>query len=100
MTYLGESAVVPDISVVREAVAHITEPALLDILLDGIEGLFLGDFHLGIGPSRDFDDHVEDAILLISVERNIVERRDDRSMLFDEDAMLWDVISRFYKTDR
>lgn len=77
MTYLWESAIVPDVSMMREAVAHITEPVLLDILFDGVERLFLGDFHFCIGPPRDFDDHVEDAILLINVEGNIMKRRDD-----------------------
>jgi hypothetical protein len=77
MTYLGESAIVPDVSVVREAVTYITEPALLDVLFDRVERLFLGDFHLGIGPPRDFDDHVEDTILLIGVERDVMERRYD-----------------------
>jgi hypothetical protein len=103
MTYLRKSAIVPDVAVVREAVAHKTEPAFLDILLDGIEGLFLGDFHLSIGPSGDFDDHVENAMLLISMERNVMERRDDGSMLLDENAVLCGVIDRclkFYETDR
>jgi len=77
MTYLWESAVIPDVSVVGEAVAHVTEPSLFDVLFDRVERLLLGDLHLGIGPPRDFDDHVEDAILLISVERNVMERRDD-----------------------
>jgi len=26
-------------------------------LLDGVEGLILGDLKLGVGPSRDFNDH-------------------------------------------
>jgi len=73
---LGESAIIPDVPVVREAVTDIAKLASLDVLFDGVEGLFLGDFHLGIGPSRNLDDHVEDAILLISVERNVMERRD------------------------
>ena len=77
MTYLGESAIIPDVSVVRETITNIAKLAPLDVLFDGVERLFLGDFHFGIGPSRNFDDHVEDAILLISVERNVVERRDD-----------------------
>lgn len=42
-TYLGEGAVVPEIALVGEAVADISELALLDILLDGVEELLLGD---------------------------------------------------------
>jgi hypothetical protein len=60
--------------VVGEAVAHVAQAALLDVLLDGIERLFLGDLHLGISPAGDFDDHVEDAIALICEERDVVER--------------------------
>ena len=74
---MGESAIVPDVSVVREAVTDVAKLAPLDILFDGVERFFLGDFHLSVGPSRNFDDHVEDAILLISVEGNVMERRDD-----------------------
>jgi hypothetical protein len=59
--------------VVREAVAHVAQTALLDVLLDGIERLLLGDFHLGVGPAGDLDDHVEDAIALIGEERDVVE---------------------------
>lgn len=77
MAYLGESTIVPDVSVMRKAVAHITKLALLDVLLDGVERLLLGDFHLCVGPPGNFDDHVKNAILLISVERDVVERRDD-----------------------
>lgn len=40
-TYLGESTVVPDISVVGEAVADVAQAALLDVLLDGVERLLL-----------------------------------------------------------
>ena len=42
-TDLGEGTVVPEVSLVREAVANIAELALLDILFDGIEGLLLAD---------------------------------------------------------
>ena len=37
MEDLGEGTVVPDVSVVREAVVHKAELALLDVLLDGVE---------------------------------------------------------------
>ena len=71
MTNLRESTVVPDVTVVREAVTDVTETALLDILLDGVERLLLGDFHLGVGPTGNLDDHVEDAIGLVSEQRNV-----------------------------
>lgn len=60
-----------------EAVAHIAQTTLLDVLFDGIERLLLGDFHLGIGPARNLDDHVEYAIVPICKERDVMERRDD-----------------------
>jgi hypothetical protein len=72
-TNLGESTVVPDISVMREAVADVAQPAFLDILFDGVEGLLLGDFHLGVGPTWDLYNHVEDTIVLVGEEGNVVE---------------------------
>ncbi|ELU40304.1 hypothetical protein AG1IA_05667 [Rhizoctonia solani AG-1 IA] len=51
---------------VGEAVADKTELALLNVLLDGIERLLLGDFHLGVGPTRNLDNHVQNAIVLVS----------------------------------
>ena len=89
MTNLRESTVVPDVTVVREAVTDVTETALLDILLDGVERLLLGDFHLGVGPTGNLDDHVEDAIGLVGKQRNVVPRRDDLSLLLSEHTVLW-----------
>jgi len=62
---LREGTVVPKVTFVREAIADKTKLALLDILLDGIEKLFLGNFHLAIGPSWDLHDHVEDSAVLV-----------------------------------
>lgn len=42
-TDLRECTIIPEVSLVREAVADITELALLDVLLDWVEGLFLAD---------------------------------------------------------
>jgi hypothetical protein len=42
-TYLGEGTVVPEITLVRKAVPHEAKFAFLDVLLDGVEGLLLGD---------------------------------------------------------
>lgn len=39
-------------------------------------------------PSWDFDHHVQDSLGLIRVKRNVMERRDDRSILFDINSML------------
>lgn len=56
-----------------ETVPDESESTLFDILLDGIEGLLFGDFHLCVSPSRNFDDHVEDAIVLVGEEWDVVE---------------------------
>jgi hypothetical protein len=77
--------------VVGEAVAHVAQAALFDILLDGIKGLFLGNFHLSIRPAGNFDNHVENAIALIGEERDIVERRDDLAVLLDINTMFWPI---------
>lgn len=76
MSYLGKSTVVPDVAVVREAVADEAELALLNVLLDGVEGLILGDLELGVGPAGNLDDHVEDVLGLVGIQRNVVEGRD------------------------
>lgn len=88
-SHLREGTVVPDVSVVGEAVADETQPALLDILFNGIEGFLLGNFHLCIRPTRNFDDHVEDAVVLVGEERDVVEGRDYGAILFDVDAVFW-----------
>jgi len=40
---LGKSTIVPDVTLVGEAVANITKLALLDILLNRVQSIFLGD---------------------------------------------------------
>lgn len=42
---------------VGETVSDVSELALLNVLLDRVERLFLGDFHLGVGPSGNLDNH-------------------------------------------
>ena len=42
-SYLGEGTVVPEVTLVGEAVADEAKLALLHILLDGVEKLLLGD---------------------------------------------------------
>jgi hypothetical protein len=59
-------------------------------LLDGVESLILGDLKLGVGPSRDFNNHylvsralsssgrghtVEDGLGLVGKEGNVAERQ-------------------------
>jgi len=82
--------------VVGEAVANVTQPTLLDILLNWVEGLFFRDLHFGIGPAGDFDDHVEDAIVLVSEEGDIVPWADGGlgHGRFEVGAMLWEVSDR------
>ena len=46
------------------------------------------DLELGICPSGNLNDHVEDGLLLVGVEGNIVERRDGDAVLLDVDAVL------------
>lgn len=46
------------------------------------------NLHLGIGPARHFDDHVEHGLALVGVQRDVVERRQRLAVLFDEDAVL------------
>ena len=87
-THLRECAVVPDVAVVGEAVADEAETALLDVLLDGVEGLLLGDLHLGVGPAGDLDHHVQDAIVLVGEEGDVVEGRDDAAVLLDVHPVL------------
>jgi hypothetical protein len=88
-TDLGESTVIPDVPMVGEAVAHVAQAALFDVLLDGIERFLLGNFHLGVRPAGNFDNHVENAIVLIGEERDVVERRDDLAVVLDINAMFW-----------
>lgn len=69
---MRKSTIVPNITMMREAVANVTQSTLLDVLLDGVEGLFFADLHFSVSPARNFDDHVEDAVILVSEERDVV----------------------------
>lgn len=44
--------------------------------------------HLSIGPAGHLNDHVEDGLLWVGIERDIVERRDGLAILLDKDAVL------------
>jgi hypothetical protein len=50
-TYAGEGTVVPEVTLVGEAVADETELALLGVLLDGVQELVLGDLDVGFAIS-------------------------------------------------
>ena len=52
------------------------------------KNLFLADLHLAICPSWDLNDHVQDGLLLVGVERNIVEGRDGNAILLNEHTVL------------
>lgn len=49
---------------------------------------------LGIGPSGNLDNHVEDGLLLVGIERDVVEGRDGDAILLNVDAVLEGVGSR------
>lgn len=42
-TYAGKCSVVPKVALVWEAIAHVSQFALLHILLDGVEEFLFGD---------------------------------------------------------
>jgi hypothetical protein len=45
-------------------------------------------FKLGIGPTRDFNNHVENVLFGVSKKRDIMERRDGDTVLFYSPAVL------------
>jgi len=85
---LWEGTIVPDVAVMGEAVANEAQAALFGILFDGVEGLLFGYFHLGVGPTGDLDDHVEDAIVPVGEKRDVVEGRDDLTVSFSVDPVI------------
>ena len=89
---MRESTIVPDVTMVGEAVANVTQSTLLDILFDGVEGLFFRDLQFGVGPAGNFDNHVEDAVVLVSEEGDIVPWADVGlgGGCFEVSAVLWE----------
>jgi len=85
---LRECAVVPDVTVVGEAVTDEAKTTFFDILFNGVETLLLRDLHLRVCPSGNLNDHVEDTKVLISEEGDIMERRYDISVLLDVNTVL------------
>lgn len=88
---LRESTVVVDVTVVREAVSDKSQLTLLGVLDDWVQLLLLGDLQLGVSPSWDLDDHVEDGLFLVGIQWDVVERRDDLTILLDEDLVVQSV---------
>lgn len=74
---------------VGEAVAYIAQPVPLDVLLDGIHELVLGDLHLRVRPARHLNDHVEDAVVLVREKWDIVERGNDIVSTLHVDSVFW-----------
>ena len=58
---------------------------------ESIDGTYL---ELGIGPSRNLNNHVQDGLLLVGVEGDIVEGRHGLAILLDVDSVLEGVGSR------
>lgn len=73
---------------VGEAVADETQATLFDVLFDGVESLLLGDFHLGVGPAGDLDDHVEDAIVPVGEKRDVMEGGNDLTVSLDVHSVI------------
>lgn len=46
---------------------------------------------LGVGPSRDLDDHVQNGLLRIGIERDVVEGRDGDTVFLEVHAVLQSV---------
>lgn len=43
---------------------------------------------LSVGPAGDLDNHVQDGLLLVGVQRNVVEGRDWDAILLNKDAVV------------
>lgn len=54
----------------------------------------IANLQLGIGPARNLDNHVQDCLILVGIERDVVERRDGDAILLDVDAVLQGIGSR------
>lgn len=47
---------------------------------------------LAVGPSRNLDNHVQDGLLLVGIERNVVKGGHGDAILLDVDAVLQSVL--------
>jgi len=74
-----------------EAVPHETQFALFDVLFDWIVILVFGNFLFGIGPTRNFDNHVEDLGAVCrggGKQGNVMPGRNHHAVFFKVDAMI------------
>lgn len=84
---LGQSAVVPNVAVVREDVVHKARFSVLYVLLDWGQWFFGSHLkcessrlappthlHFCVCPSRDLDNHVKNLLLFVRIQRDIVPR--------------------------
>jgi hypothetical protein len=74
----------------RETVSNKTQFSLFDVLLDWIVYFIFGDFLLGVRPTRDFDNHVEDLRTCTGrrcKKRNIMPWRDNNTILLKVNSM-------------
>ena len=80
LTYLGEGTVVPEVTLVGEAVADESKLALLDVLLNGVEELLLGDLrdnsssvkHLRGGTGTEWGLWKRKQDVVVAVKDNLV----------------------------
>ena len=97
--YLRKCAIVPNVAVVRETISNKAQVSLFDVLLDGVEQLLFGDFHLRVGEARNFNDHVEDTVVAVGEEGDVMEGRDHGAILLDEDAVFYRVYQRIKREE-
>jgi len=81
---------------VGEAIANVAQSTLLDILFDGVESLFFTYLHFSVGPAGNFNDHVEDAVILVREEGDVVPWADGGlgGSRFEVRAVLWEILNR------
>ena len=84
----------------RETISHESQFTLLNVLLDGIEILVFRNLLFGIGPTGDFNDHIED-LRTRSGRRcekgDIVPWGDDDTVLLEINTMLKSMGSPYVK---
>jgi hypothetical protein len=79
----------------RETIPDKSQFPLFNVLFDRIVVFIFADFLFGVGPSWDFDDHVEDLGTCCGrrgKKRNIMPWRNNDTVLFKEDSVIERVI--------
>lgn len=84
---LWECTIVVDVAMVRETVAHKSQFSLLGVLENGIQLVLLGDLHLGVSPSGHLNNHVQDGLLLVSIQGDVMKGGHGLAILFDENSV-------------